>query len=517
VRFTFENHILDADRRELWRDTGLVAVEPQVFDLLLHLVRNRDRVVTKDDLIAAVWGGRIVSESTLTSRINAARKAIGDNGKAQRLIRTVARKGLRFVGEAREEGEAGAIAAPDHVNGAAADPIPELIADRPSIAVLPFENMSDDRALELIVNGLAEDIVALLARVPGFFVIARASSFAYLRSQTEIRQVGIELGVRYVVTGSARSSAERVRVAVQLIEAATGNQLWAGRYDVERGDTLELQDEIARRIIVELEPALTKAELSIIRSRRTDSFDAWSHFRQAAGTISVHGWSEETVAESLEQLRQAISIDANFALARALLALLSAFGANLSLVEDFEAATETARVEAERSIAIDPNASDVLGFAGCAFADIGELERGHELLLRAIELDPSNAQAYIALGAAQARLGRFDDSIRNLQYGMRSSPKDFRLTFWSMILANALAQAGRIDEALEVASSASRRDGRLYSARIVAAWALTRLNRHDEARSVLAEARRIRPPLSLDEIRRFFGHNTAADLAPVWN
>jgi adenylate cyclase len=137
------------------------------------------------------------------------------------------------------------------------DSLPPLIADRPSIAVLPFENLSEDRALELIANGLAEDIIALLARVPGFFVIARASSFIYAQRAAEIRQVGAELGVRYVVTGSARSSADRVRVTVQLVEAENGSQLWAGRYDVERGDTLDLQTR-SRRIMVELEPALTK-------------------------------------------------------------------------------------------------------------------------------------------------------------------------------------------------------------------------------------------------------------------
>jgi adenylate cyclase len=133
-----------------------------------------------------------------------------------------------------------------------------------------------------------------------------------------------------------------------------------------------------------------------------------------------------------------------------------------------------------------------------------------------VELDPSNAQAHMALGAALIRLGRFDEGIKRMQFGMRSSPKDFRLTFWSMILANAFGQAGRLDEALATAAAASRRDGRLYGARVVAAWALQRLNRRDEARTALAEARRVRPALSLDEIQRFFGRRAAADLAPIW-
>jgi TolB-like protein/Flp pilus assembly protein TadD len=512
VKFVFSGQVLDVTLRELRRGGDLVPVEPQVFDLLVYLIRNRDRVVSKDDLIAGVWNGRIVSDSTLTSRINAARMAVGDSGARQTVIRTVPRKGLRFVGHVREEGQS----ADNRADGSDAEP-PQLIADRPSIAVLPFDNLSEDRALELITNGLAEDIIALLARVPGFFVIARTSSFLYAQRSTEVRNVGSELGVRYVVTGSSRSSGGRVRITVQLIEAESGNQLWAGRYDVERGNTLELQDEIARQIIVELEPALTKADLSIIRRRRTDNVDAWSHYRQAAGAIAVHGWNEESVAEALRQISQAVAIDPNFALARALLALLNAFGANLSLVEDRAAAERSAREEGERAVAIDPNASDVLGFAGCALADIGESERGYELLQRAVELDPSNAQAHVALGAALIRLGRFDDGIKSMHFGMRSSPKDFRLTFWSMILADALVRADRLDEALAMASTASRRDGRLYGARVVSALVLQRLNRAEEARSALAEARRIRPALSLEEIQRFFGRRAAADLGTVWS
>ena len=511
MRFIFDGQILDLERRELRRDGELVAAEPQVFDLLVYLIRNRDRVVTKDDLISAVWGGRIVSESTLTSRINAARKAVGDSGDRQALIRTVPRKGLRFVGAVQEDSSP----ADGRVDAPAIDAPPQMIADRPSIAVLPFENLSEDRSLELTVNGLAEDIIALLARVPGFFVIARASSFVYVQRTAEFRQIGTELGVRYVVTGSARSSDSRVRISVQLVEAESGNQLWAGRYDVERGNTLDLQDEIARQIIVELEPALTKAEFSTVRRRRTESVDAWSHFRQGVGTISVRGWHEESVAEATQELRQAISIDPNFALARALLALLRAFGSLMSVVDDIVKAQREALEEAERAIALDPNASDVLGFAGCALADIGD-ERGIQLLQRAIELDPSNAQAHVALGAAYIRAGRFEDGIVSMQYGMRSSPKDFRLTFWSMILADALSRAGRLDEALELSSTASLRDGRLFGARVVSAVTLQRLNRTEDARRALAEARRIRPKLNLDEIKRFFGTRAVSDIAPIW-
>ncbi|HEY7230886.1 MAG TPA: winged helix-turn-helix domain-containing protein [Pseudolabrys sp.] len=513
--FSFGDFALDSERRELHAHGTIVPVEPQVFDLLIYLIDNRARVVSKDDLIENVWGGRIVSDSTVDSRINAARKAVGDSGKEQNLIRTVARKGIRFVGEVRQ-GLSSTVADPE-ASASAPQSFPPLISDRPSIAVLPFDNLTEDRSLELIATGLAEDIIALLARVPGFFVIARASSFSYAQRPSDVRQVGTELGVRYVVTGSARGSLDRVRITVQLVEAASGNQLWAGRYEVERGDTLDLQDEIARRIIVELEPALTKADLSIITRRRIGSIDAWSHFRRAAGAIAVHGWNEDSVAQAVKGLQQAIAIDSSFALARAFLALLNAFGATLSLVSDIDGATSQAREEAESAVAIDPNASDVLGFAGCAFVDVGERERGMELLRRSIELDPSNAQAHVALGAALVQFGQYEEGIQSLQYGMRSSPKDYRLTFWRMILAHALGRADRVEEGLTEAQAAARHDGRLYGARVVSAWLLAKLDRKNEAKAALAEARRIRPTLNLTEVQRFFGKRTALELKPVWD
>ena len=173
----FGDHVLDVERRELRRGAELIALEPQVFDLLLYLVQNRDRVVSKDDLLAAVWGGRIVSESALTARISAVRKAIGDSGQAQRLIRTVPRKGLRFVGVVQEEQEpAGPVNAPPMV---AADPPRPTLAfpDKPSLAVLPFQNLTGDPEQEYFVDGMVEEITTAIARLPWLFVIARNSTF----------------------------------------------------------------------------------------------------------------------------------------------------------------------------------------------------------------------------------------------------------------------------------------------------------------------------------------------------
>jgi DNA-binding winged helix-turn-helix (wHTH) protein len=195
VQFLFGDHTLDDDRRELLRGSEPIAVEPQVFDLLIYLVQNRDRVVSKDDLIASIWGGRAVSDSTLTSRINAARKAVGDSGVKQKLIRTIARKGLRFVGDVHIRPLGLEPQAEIHEPSRSALPLP----DRPAIAVLPFLNMSGDPEHEYFSDGISEDIITALSKLRWFFVIARNSSFTYKGKAVHMKQVAEELGVGYVV------------------------------------------------------------------------------------------------------------------------------------------------------------------------------------------------------------------------------------------------------------------------------------------------------------------------------
>src|SRR5262249_44634209 len=212
--YQFQDFVLDSDRRELANGSEAIEVGPQVFDLLLHLVQNREHVVTKDNLIDVVWGGRIVSESTLTSHINAVRKAIGDTGEEQRLVRTIARKGYRFVGDVRETGESkGADSAKPDGTGL---PVP----DRPSVAVLPFLNLSGDPSQDYFVDGVVDDIISALSRMRWLFVIARNSSFTYKGRAVDVKQVGRDLGVRYVLEGSVRRAANRVRITGQLRHAS---------------------------------------------------------------------------------------------------------------------------------------------------------------------------------------------------------------------------------------------------------------------------------------------------------
>jgi len=317
-----------------------------------------------------------------------------------------------------------------HSAGAAsAEPAPTFIDDRPSVAVLPFDNLSDDRGLGLLADGLVEDLISMLARVPGFFIISRGSAFAYRNTTRDVREVGRELGVRYVVQGSVRAAGPNVRATAQLADADTGLELWTDHFDADRAGTIDLQDKIADAIVAQLEPELTRAELGVIQHKHPDNLDTWSRYRKAIGAISIKGWNEESTAEAIENLRHVVRTDPDFPLAHVLLALTIAFSANMSLISDSAAMGEEARKCAERAIELDPSGSEVVGYAGCAIADLGEDRRGAELLERAIEIDPSNAQARVALGAAQARLNEFDDGVKNMRLGMRLSPRDGRIAF----------------------------------------------------------------------------------------
>ena len=290
MTYAFANYVLDAERRELRHAGRVVALEPQIFDLLQFLICNRERVVSRDDLIAAVWKGRIVSESTLSSRINAVRSAIGDNGREQRLIKTLSKKGIRFVGAVQKNAEG--VAVLEEANAAAALP------DKTSIAVLPFTNLNIDPSQDYFSDGIVEDIITELSRFSELLVIARNSSFQYKNKSVDVRQVGRELGVRYVLQGSIRRASDWVRVSTQLIDATTGAHRWAERYDRKLRDVFSVQDEVARTIVIVIVAHVTKAETSRTLLKPAATWQAYDYYLRAVETLNAF-WASYKAEESL--------------------------------------------------------------------------------------------------------------------------------------------------------------------------------------------------------------------------
>jgi TolB-like protein/DNA-binding winged helix-turn-helix (wHTH) protein len=313
MRYLFDDFVLDPDRRELRRIDDLIELEPQVFDLLEFLIRTRDRVASRDDLLEAVWHGRIVSESTLSRRINAARAAIGDDGTRQRLIRTLPRKGIRFVGDVREVQER----APKE--GLEPEVLPALFTDPavkvPPIAVLPFTNMSGGQEDDYFADGTTEEIITGLAQCTGVAVVARNSSFAFKGRSADVRWIGHELGAGYVLEGSVRRGNGRLRIAAQLIDARSGVHLWADRYDGDLRDVFELQDRITASVVAAIEPQLLFNEADLVRRRPLQRLDAYDlHLR---GLSLINEYSAEATTEALHCFDKALEYEPGYAQAMA--------------------------------------------------------------------------------------------------------------------------------------------------------------------------------------------------------
>ena len=386
---------------------------------------------------------------------------------------------------------------------------PLALPDKPSIAVLPFTIMSDDPTQGYFADGLTEDVITLLARMPGFFVIARNSTFSYKGQSPDIRVVGRDLGVRYVVEGSVRPLGARLRITVQLIEAETGKHLWAERFDRPAEEIYDLQDEITSGIVARLEPELARAEIELIKRRPPSDMDAWSYYQQAHGLLSLKGWRQETFEEAEALLDKAIALDPDFALAHACLSLILALGHMFGLAPVGKPADSRAIAAAEQAMNIDGRSSSVLGYAGCALSDVGQTTRGLEILETAVENDPSNAQAWVALGVSLIHADKARTGIEMLQHGMRISPVDNRLAYWGTNLAYTLFRLGRVEEALNEAELACRRDDKLHMSRVVLALILSHMGRSTDAEMAIREARRIRPNLAIAEVRSLVGRRGA--------
>jgi TolB-like protein/cytochrome c-type biogenesis protein CcmH/NrfG len=417
VQFFFSDHMLDTDTRELWRDEVAIAVQPQVFDLLAFLVRNRERVVSKDELFAALWGGRRVADSTLATHVNAARKAIGDSGEEQRLLRTIARKGIRFVGEVQSSGTTG-----ESVQGVA--DAPRLAAqppERPSIAVLPFNNMSGEAEQEYFSDGISEDVITALSKLRWFFVIARNSSFSYKGKAVHIRQIAEDLGVSYVVEGSVRKEGGRVRITAQLIDAANGSHLWAERYDRNLADVFAVQDEITQAIVATVEPKLYDAEHFRGRRKAPDSLDAWDLVMRALRHFWRMSREDNLLAQGL--LEQAIALDPDFAQAQALLAVSCAFGVHNSW-QDGAVAVPIAERAAMAAVRIDNE--DPWAHLGAAFvhARLGRTGESLASFDTALRLNPSFSLAHGCRGLVLIWDGQWQEGVEAAERALRLSPRD---------------------------------------------------------------------------------------------
>ena len=444
LQYVFADLTLDLGRRELRRGGAVIGIQPQVFDLLVYLVENRHQVVSKDDLIATVWQGRIVSDSTLTSRINAARKAVGDSGETQSVIRTISRKGVRFVGDVRVQSDArdpgptslapgghqerarsrtwggvfagGLLAAalallfyqfglpladaPKQANvveGEAVSP-----TDMIAIAVLPFQNLSADREQEFFSDGITEEITSALARIPNLHVVARTSAFEFKGSNRNIQEIAQALHATHVIEGSVRKVDDQVRVTAQLVQADNGLELWTDSYDRRVVNIFAIQDEIAQAIAGALRVPLGLQHGGTLIANRTDNLNSYEQYLRARAFYRARD-----IENAIRILEPLVVHDPTFAPGWSLLA-------------------------------------QVYAFAEWSGVDFG---KAADVAHQAIRLNPRNALAYAALAAVDFTGGRFAESEDGFRKALALDPSEPDvIDMYSL----KLGTVGRINEALSI-------------------------------------------------------------------
>jgi TolB-like protein/tetratricopeptide (TPR) repeat protein len=484
MQYRFGDYMLDVARRELLQADKRIAIEPQVFDLLAYLIQNRDRVVTKDDLLGSVWGGRIVSESTLTSRINAARRAIGDTGSTQRFIRTSARKGIRFVAE---------------VVDAQSDKLPILQAprDRPSIAVMPFRNLTGDSEQDYFVDGIVEEIVTGLSRLRWLFVISRNSTLIYKGRPIDARTVGRELGVRYVLEGSVRRSGSHVRVTGQLSETETGAGVWADRFDGEISEIFALQDLLTMRVIGAVEPNLRKVEIERAQRKRPENFDAYDLFLRALPFAATAMPADADRALCL--LEKAICLEPDYAIVHGFIAWCHE---QRYLRAGLNAETRAAALRHAR-VAIEAGGDDAMALAMGGFV-IGVVERDYQTALDALDrsicLSPSSALAFGFSSIIRAWMGDDATAIAHATMGIRLSPYDPLIYLPNVGLAFAQLFSGNFDEAAFAANRASSANPRFSVPRYLHVAALVRMGKQDKAKTIAKVLLELQPSFTISSL-----------------
>ena len=365
-----------------------------------------------------------------------------------------------------------------------AEPLP--LPDKPSIAVLPFQNMSGDAEQEFLADGVAEDIITALSRLRWLFVIARNSSFAYKGAAPDVREVARDLGVRYVLEGSVRRAGNRVRVTGQLIDATTSNHIWAERYDRDIEGIFELQDEITMAIVRAVDPEIQGAEQERALRKHPENLTAWDHYQR--GLWHQYQMTRENQDQAREHLSAAISADPGFARAWAVKSFIVYQDVVLSWTDSPDDTLAEAQKLAEKAISLDGKEPFAHFALGRVFFIRGDFSRAISQLELALELNPNFALACFAVGHALLSSGRVEDSLRHFDEAIRQSPRDPWLYLYQQIKAIALAHLDRYDEALDCCAKAIRHQSADYSSQVIYASVLGQMGRIDEARRQLAAA-----------------------------
>jgi adenylate cyclase len=416
--YAFGPFRLDISAEILFRGADPMPVGRRAVAVLRALLERPGAPVSKDALMQAAWPGLAVEEGNLTVQIAALRRVLGEEPGADRWIETLPRRGYRFVGSVTASN--GAVVS---MPARTAAPLP--LPDKPSIAVMPFQNLSGDPDQEYFADGMVEEMITALSRIHWLFVIARNSSFTYKGRAVDLRQVGHELGVRYVIEGSVRKGGDRVRIAAQLIEAESGAHLWADHFDGSLEDVLDLQDQVAISVAGIIEPALRDAEIQRAVERPRPDPTAYDLYLRAL--LAGYSWEKQDYMEALERLNHAIEQDAAYGPALALSAWYHMVLHGSGWTDDPEATRQKIISLARRAVRHAGDDAETLGRAAYVFAYCGEdIDAATALIDRSLRINPSFANGWQWSAWLRLWAGSPDVAIDHTERALRLDPRDSR-------------------------------------------------------------------------------------------
>jgi TolB-like protein/DNA-binding winged helix-turn-helix (wHTH) protein/lipopolysaccharide biosynthesis regulator YciM len=456
---------LDLANEQLWREKELIPLRPKTFAVLRYLVEHAGRLVTKDELLHAVWGETQVSEEGLRDYLREIRQALGDEADAPRFVETVRGRGYRFLPSITTQPvQSAKLQVPSPAPPPTPNPPPLTpnvvltLPDKPSIIVLPFVNLSHDPEQEYFSDGITEDLTNALSRISSLFVISRTSAFTYKNKPTKVQDISQEMGVQYVVEGSVRRADNQVRVTAQLIDAIADHHLWSQRYDRPLKDIFALQDEIVQKIVTTLNLQLTLQEQGHIVRKRTDNLEAYDSLLR--GIALFFRFTQEANAQARQMFERAIALDSQYAEAYAWLSFTYYF----EWVFFWSADPQTlgrALVLAQQAAALDDSLPRAHAVSGRVYVEKQQYDQAIAEGERAIALDPNHADSYTIQAGTLILAGRPDEALRMVEQAMRLNP---RYPSWYLhILSAAYYFTGRPTEAVATAKEfLSRNPGHLY-------------------------------------------------------
>jgi len=424
--YRFGRFELDLAAVELRADGNVVDLERQVFGLLALLLENRERLVSKDEIIEKVWDGRIVTDAAVASRVKSARAALGDDGKSQQFIKTIHGQGYRFVAQAKADRSPTVAAAADPAaskDSSVADLVQRLDRlSRPSLAVLPFRFVAGDQRYATLANALPDELITDLARLHWLLVTARGSSFRVRAPDADFGDIGRLLGVRYYLSGAIEASADSLVVIVELVDTSNGAVIWADRFAGRVDDVHTMREQIRAQVLVALELRIPLHEASLARLAPVENLDAWSAYHLGLQHLYRFNRGDNGAATALFQ--RAAELDPTFARAHAALSFVHFQSGFMHYTDDIASAVSQARRFAERALELDPLDPFVNFTMGRTYWLQGDLETSLGWLERATDISPHYAQGIYARAWTEVLSGRAADARQHVDLALRLSPLD---------------------------------------------------------------------------------------------